>query len=72
VRELGINHLASPTVGEDPATTRRLLDFELALDAAVSERLVETEWGRAFLSPGLELIGFRKVGAIQVLRRFPT
>ncbi len=41
---------------EDAAITRRLLEFELALDAAVCEELVEGEWGRAFLCPGLDLV----------------
>jgi ribosomal protein S18 acetylase RimI-like enzyme len=43
-------------VSEDAATARRLLEFELALDASVCEELVEEEWGRAFLCPGLDLV----------------
>lgn len=30
-----------------------LLDFELALDAAVCDRVVEADWGRAFITPSL-------------------
>lgn len=41
---------------EDAAAARRLLEFELALDARVAERIVEADWGRAYLSPGLELV----------------
>lgn len=33
----------------------RLLEFELALDHRANEQVVEYEWGRAFLSPGLPL-----------------
>lgn len=33
----------------------RLLEFELALDHRSNEEVVEYEWGRAFLSPGLPL-----------------
>ncbi|HEY6145378.1 MAG TPA: GNAT family N-acetyltransferase [Solirubrobacterales bacterium] len=33
----------------------RLLEFELALDRRANEQVVEYEWGRAFLSPGLPL-----------------
>ncbi len=40
----------------DAATACRLLEFELALDTAVCEQVHEAEWGRAFLSPGLELV----------------
>lgn len=43
-------------MNEDAATTRRLLEFELALDGRVAERSFEAEWGRAFLSPGLPLV----------------
>jgi ribosomal protein S18 acetylase RimI-like enzyme len=41
---------------EDAPTARRLLDFELALDARVAEQTLEADWGRAFLSPGLPLV----------------
>lgn len=40
----------------DAATARRLLDFELALDARVAEQSFEADWGRAFLCPGLPLV----------------
>jgi len=43
-------------VNGDAAIARRLLEFELGLDTAVAEEVVEAEWGRAFLSPGLELV----------------
>jgi GNAT superfamily N-acetyltransferase len=43
-------------VTEDAATARRLLEFELALDTRVTERIVDEEWGRAFLCPELELV----------------
>lgn len=33
----------------------QLLEFELALDRRASEKVVEYEWGRAFLSPSLPL-----------------
>lgn len=46
--------LAFPNGMSADATTRRLLlDFELALDAAICDEVVEEEWGRAFLTPGL-------------------
>ena len=35
---------------------RRLLDFELQLDAACCDEVVEHEWGRAYLSPSLPLV----------------
>lgn len=41
---------------EDAATARRLLEFELALDTRVTEQIVEEDWGRGFLCPGLELV----------------
>jgi GNAT superfamily N-acetyltransferase len=34
----------------------QLLEFELELDVATSEKVVDHEWGRAFLSPGLPLV----------------
>lgn len=34
----------------------RLLEFELELDVATSEMVVDYDWGRAFLSPGLPLV----------------
>jgi GNAT superfamily N-acetyltransferase len=43
-------------VTEDAATAQRLFEFELALDTRVTERVVDEEWGRAFLCPGLELV----------------
>lgn len=38
------------------AIRRRLLDFELGLDAACCDEAVEHDWGRAFLSPSLPLL----------------
>ena len=43
-------------MSDDASIARRLLDFELALDASVAEQTFEAEWGRAFLSPGLPLV----------------
>ena len=40
----------------DAATRRRLLEFEIGLDRAVTEEVREEEWGEAFLCPGLSLI----------------
>src|SRR4051794_27837518 len=40
----------------DPALRRRLLDFELALDAATCDETLATEWGRAYLTPSLPLV----------------
>jgi ribosomal protein S18 acetylase RimI-like enzyme len=34
----------------------RLLEFELELDVATSEKVVDYDWGRAFLSPALPLV----------------
>lgn len=34
----------------------QLLEFELELDVATSEKVVDHDWGRAFLSPGLPLV----------------
>jgi GNAT superfamily N-acetyltransferase len=34
----------------------RLLEFELELDVATSEEIVDHDWGRAFLSPALPLV----------------
>jgi len=34
----------------------RLLEFELKLDVATSEKVVDHDWGQAFLSPGLPLV----------------
>jgi GNAT superfamily N-acetyltransferase len=40
----------------DAVTRRRLLDFEIGLDRAVSDAVVEEEWGAAFLCPSTPLI----------------
>lgn len=40
----------------DLETRRRLLDFEIALDAAVCDETIEAEWGRAFLTPSKPLV----------------
>jgi len=40
----------------DPSARDRVLDFELELDALVSEEVATHEWGRAFLSPSLPLV----------------
>jgi FR47-like protein len=42
--------------GDEHAVLRRLLDFELARDAIVSERVDSYEWGRAFLNPTLDRV----------------
>ncbi len=40
----------------DPSLRRRLLGFELELDRRTCDRVVERDWGTAFLSPSLPLI----------------
>lgn len=40
----------------DQALRRRLLEFEIGLDRRTCDRVVEQDWGTAFLSPSLPLI----------------
>ncbi|HEX3239062.1 MAG TPA: GNAT family N-acetyltransferase [Solirubrobacterales bacterium] len=40
----------------DPGLSRRLLEFEIGLDRRTCDRVVEQDWGAAFLSPSLPLI----------------
>ena len=40
----------------DPTIRRRLLEFEIGLDRRSCDRVVERDWGTAFLSPSLPLI----------------
>src|SRR4051812_32807978 len=40
----------------DATLRRRLLDFEIGLDALVSETVVTHDWGRAFLCPSAPLV----------------
>lgn len=40
----------------DPVLRRRLLDFEIGLDRAVSDEVIEEEWGATFLCPSTPLV----------------
>lgn len=40
----------------DPALRRRLLDFEIGLDRAISDEAIEEEWGATFLCPSTPLV----------------
>jgi ribosomal protein S18 acetylase RimI-like enzyme len=43
-------------MAHEPEIRDRLLEFEIALDAAVCDEVVEAEWGRAFLTPSQPLV----------------
>lgn len=47
-------------------TTRRLLDFELGLAAAVADDVVEADWGRAILCPSLPRVYDASLLSIEV------
>jgi ribosomal protein S18 acetylase RimI-like enzyme len=40
----------------DPSTRQRLLEFEISLDEAACDEVVEGDWGRAYLTPSLPLV----------------
>jgi GNAT superfamily N-acetyltransferase len=40
----------------EPALRRRLLEFEIGLDRRTCDRVVDRDWGTAFLTPSLPLI----------------
>jgi ribosomal protein S18 acetylase RimI-like enzyme len=43
-------------VSLDPTIRRRLLEFEIGLDERCCDEVVETDWGKTFLTPSLPLV----------------